>query len=247
MVAAVRGRGDRARSRRGQEVRHAHDGRRAVVDDADRAQSRIAVALRAHPRRTRIADPLGARPGWRRLPARRYERRPVRQAGRRLFTATSTSLDGSRSGSALPSRGRGPVSRSTATGTLRRGVPDGARRPQPLVCTGRPVHGHADDRARLDDRERRAAFDPVRSRFLGDVAGVGRERLSAHLRRLSVAGRPVRRPVRRAQDCSSSGSCCLHAGLARVRSGQLAGRAPRRRAGDAGLRRRARLGGVDCR
>ena len=48
----------------------------------------------------------------------------------------------------------------------------------------------------VDDRERRAAVDPGRPRLLRDLAGLGRQRLPAHLRRLPAARRPARRPLR---------------------------------------------------
>ena len=60
-----------------------------------------------------------------------------------------------------------------------------------VLCLGDP-----DDRARHDDRERRAALDPRGPRLLRDVARVGRERLPAHVRRLPAARRPARRPLR---------------------------------------------------
>src|ERR1041385_1720053 len=63
----------------------------------------------------------------------------------------------------------------------------------------RPLHavrGRADDRARHHDRERRAAFDPGQPRLHRERAGVGRQRLHAHLRRLPAARRAPRRPLR---------------------------------------------------
>ena len=58
-----------------------------------------------------------------------------------------------------------------------------------------------DDRAGRHDRERRPSLDPGRPRLLADVAGLGRERVPAHLRRLP--------PPRRAgwATCSVTGGC----------------------------------------
>ena len=59
-----------------------------------------------------------------------------------------------------------------------------------VLCCG------PDDRPRRDDRERRAALDPRGPRLLRVIAGLGRQRLPAHLRRLPAAGRPARRSLR---------------------------------------------------
>src|SRR2546423_1885165 len=74
----------------------------------------------------------------------------------------------------------------------------------------------ADDRAGHDDRERRAALDQERSRLLRDVARVGRERLSAHVRRLPPARRAGRRPARPPAALPGR-EHPLHPGLARRR------------------------------
>ena len=60
----------------------------------------------------------------------------------------------------------------------------------------RPLPRRPDDRARRLDRERRAAVDPRGPRLLGGVAGVGAQRLHAHVRRLHAPRRPARRPLR---------------------------------------------------
>ena len=70
------------------------------------------------------------------------------------------------------------------------------RLPQPLARALRSLRRHPDDRARHDDRERRAAVDQGRPRVLRDVARMGRQRLPAHLRRLPPARRAARRPLR---------------------------------------------------
>ena len=113
--------------------------------------------------------------------------------------------------------------------------------PQALARADRPLPGRPDDRARRDDRERRAAVDPGRPRLLRDVARLGRERLPAHVRRLPAARRPAGRPLR-APAAVPDRHRALHGRLARLRPRRLAG-APRRRARRAGARRRDRLGG----
>ena len=58
---------------------------------------------------------------------------------------------------------------ATARSTPRdrpKGSPDGTGQPHPLVRADRPLPGQPDDRARHDDRERRAAVDQGRSRLL---------------------------------------------------------------------------------
>src|SRR5690242_21365936 len=55
----------------------------------------------------------------------------------------------------------------------------------------------ADDRARLDDRECRAPVDQTGPAVHRRLAGMGRQRLSADLRRLSAAGRAARRSEER--------------------------------------------------
>ena len=110
-----------------------------------------------------------------------------------------------------------------------------------LACPDRPLPGRPDDRARRDDRECRAAVDPRRPRVLADLPGVGRERLSPHLRRLPAPRRPARRPVRAAPDVPRR-DLALHGRLARVRSRDLAG-LPRRGTRGTRRRRRGRLRG----
>ena len=83
--------------------------------------------------------------------------------------------------------------------------------------------------------------DPRRSRLLADVAGVGRERLPAHLRRLPAARRPARRPLR-PPPALPRRHRALHARLARLRPRDSQAHA-RRSAGRPGPRRRRRLGG----
>src|SRR3954447_2173138 len=45
------------------------------------------------------------------------------------------------------------------------------------ACALCALRGHADDRARRDDRERRPAIDPAGSGFLAEQPRLGRERL----------------------------------------------------------------------
>ena len=113
--------------------------------------------------------------------------------------------------------------------------------PPALARPLRALPGRHADRPRLDDRQRRPAVDPGRPRVLRGVAGLGGERLSAHLRRLPAAGRPARRPVRPAAAVPHR-SRALHGDVARLRAGGLPG-VPGHRASPAGLRRRDRVGG----
>ena len=80
-----------------------------------------------------------------------------------------------------------------------------------------------------------------RSRLLGDLARVGRERLPAHLRRLPAARRAARRPVRPPaavpRGIALFTLASLACGLADSKGLLIA------RAGGAGARRRDRLGG----
>ena len=67
--------------------------------------------------------------------------------------------------------------------------PTDPTRPKPLDRPLRALRGHADDRARRDRRERRAALDPGRPRLLAVEPGLGRERLPDRVRRPAAAGR----------------------------------------------------------
>ena len=116
-----------------------------------------------------------------------------------------------------------------------------AVRPTAVARAPRSLSRRSHDRARLDDRERRPTVDPSRPRFHRDLARLGRERLSAHLRRLPSPRRPARRPLRPPPPLPDRPHD-LHPRLARLRPGDLAG-VPHRGAGGAGLRRRDRLGG----
>ena len=75
--------------------------------------------------------------------------------------------------------------------------------------------------------------------LLGDVARLGRERLPADVRRLPVARRPARRPVRPSAAVHRRHRP-VHGRVARMRARDLAGGADRR-AGGAGTRRRRRV------
>ncbi len=101
--------------------------------------------------------------------------------------------------------------------------------------------GHADDRARRDDRERRAALDPGRSWFLPGQPRLGRQRLPDRLRRAAAAGRPDRRPDRPAPHLPDRARR-VHRRLAAVRGLADPGHADRR-ALRAGRRRRPDVGG----
>ena len=124
----------------------------------------------------------------------------------------------------------------------RKDSPDDHGLPQALVRTPRPLRRHLDDRARHDDRERGAAVDQGRSRVLGDLAGVGRQRLPAHLRRLPAA-RWAARGSLRAPASIPDRDRAVHRRLDRVRSRRLAG-VPDRRACGPGARWRDRLRGL---
>ena len=113
-------------------------------------------------------------------------------------------------------------------------------RPQPLAGALRALRRHADDRARRDDRERRAALDPGRPRLLAEQPRLGRQRLPDRLRRPAAARRPHRRPDRPAPHLPDRPRR-LHRRLAAVRGRPDAGDADRR-ALRPGRRRRADLG-----
>ena len=84
------------------------------------------------------------------------------------------------------------------------------------------------------------AVDPRGPRVLGDVVGMGRECVSAHLRRVPAARRTARRPLRAPAPLHRRDRA-LHGRFARVRARRLAGCVDRR-TGRAGSRRRGRLG-----
>ena len=85
-----------------------------------------------------------------------------------------------------------------------------------LVGAVRVVLRRPDDRARHDHRERRAALHPRGPAILRDLAGVGGQRLHADVRRLPVAGRPARRPVRSSTPLPARAHP-VHRGVARLR------------------------------
>ena len=119
---------------------------------------------------------------------------------------------------------------------------DPGRRSHPLARPLHPLPRQPHDRARRDDRERRAAVDQRGPRLLGDLAGVGGQRLPADLWRPAAARRAAGRPPRAPPDVHLRHHA-VHAQLAGVRPVDLAGDA-RRRARRAGRRRRRRLGGL---
>ena len=121
-------------------------------------------------------------------------------------------------------------------------VGDPHRRSHPLARSLRPLPRQPHDRPGRDDRERRAAVDQAGPRVLGDLAGVGGQRVPADLWRPAAARRAPRRPARASPDVHLRDHA-VHAQLAGVRPVELAGDA-RRRARRAGCRRRGRLGGV---
>ena len=84
------------------------------------------------------------------------------------------------------------------------------------------------------------AVDPRGPRVLGDVVGMGRECVSAHLRRVPAARRTARRPLRAPAPLHRRDRA-LHGRFFRVRARRLAGCVDRR-TGRAGSRRRGRLG-----
>ena len=111
---------------------------------------------------------------------------------------------------------------------------------QPLGSPVRALRRHADDRARRDDRERRAALDPGRSWVLPDQPRLGRQRLPDRVRRPAAARRPDRRPDRPAAHLPDRARR-VHRRVAAVRGRAEPGHADRR-ALRAGRRRRAHLG-----
>ena len=91
----------------------------------------------------------------------------------------------------------------------------------PLARLRRRLSRRADGGARRHHRHRRAALDPRRPRLQRDDAGLGRQRLPAHLRRLPSARRPARRPIRPPARLHRRHRR-LHRRLARLRRGERA-------------------------
>ena len=91
----------------------------------------------------------------------------------------------------------------------------------------------------VSHRRRRAALDQGRPRLLRHVPRVGGERVPAHVRRLSAARRPARRPVRPAPPLPDR-NLRVHGRVPRLRALDLAGNA-RRLARSAGARRCGRI------
>ena len=103
------------------------------------------------------------------------------------------------------------------------------------------LHGPADDGARRDDRERRAALDAARPRLLAGQPGLGDRRLHDRVRQLPPAGGTARRPARPQADVPDRPGR-VHARVGGVRRGRQPGLADRR-ALRPGSRRRGGLGG----
>ena len=101
-------------------------------------------------------------------------------------------------------------------------TPHDSRLANPLAGTPDRLPGRSDDRPRRHDRRRRAAVDPRGPRVLGDVVGMGRECVSAHLRRVPAARRTARRPLRAPAPLHRRDRA-LHGRVARVRARRLAG------------------------
>src|SRR5579871_3372079 len=93
----------------------------------------------------------------------------------------------------------------TATVTIRDGPgrrprrslrPSGLGRPPPLVRADRRLPGDADERARLDGRQRRAATDPAGSALHAGRPRLGDRRVPRRVRRVPADVGPARRPRR---------------------------------------------------
>ena len=110
-----------------------------------------------------------------------------------------------------------------------------------MGCAGRRLPRPADDGARRDDRERRAALDAARSRLLPGQPGLGHRRLHDRVRQLPAAGGPPRRPPRPQTDVLDRAGD-LHGRLGGVRHRRQPGGSDRRPV-RSGSRRR---GGVGC-
>ena len=175
------------------------------------SRARASTAAASGGRCARVADDLpGAWVGHLRI------RRPRSgETHRELRAATDEFFQGGRS--------------TFRTDRPERNALDDLGQPHTLVRTDRPLPGHADDRPRLDDRERRAALDQGRPRLLVDLARVGRERLPADVRRLPPARRAPRRPLRPAPAVPDRHHA-LHGRVAGLRPLDDAGPADQRRA-----------------
>ena len=213
-------------------------GQRVHRDRVDGDAAHVAQRLVGIGRREQPADAL-AQPGQvgpgDRDPRSRTRSGSARARPSGLRPPAVARLIGRRTMSSSADRGLHPRDRP-------KGSPDEQpRQPNPLARTPRPLPRRPDDRARRHDRGRRAAVDPRGPRLLRDVAGLGRERVPAHLRRLPASRRPARRPLRPPAPLPRRHRA-LHRRLARVRPRAVAG-VPDRRPGGAGARRRGRLGG----
>ncbi len=107
------------------------------------------------------------------------------------------------------------------------------------IALGSPVPGPADDGARRDDRERRAAVDPARTALLAGEPHVGDQRLPGDVRRLPAARRQDGRPGR-SQESVPDGPRDVHGGVGAVRARAGSDDADRG-AHSPGSRRRGRL------
>ena len=96
-----------------------------------------------------------------------------------------------------------------------------------MACPLCALRGHADDRARRDDRERRPAIDPGGPGLLADQPRMGRGRILDRFRRSVVAGGPHRRPDRSAPHLSLRPRH-VHGRLAALRHGPEPGTVDRR-------------------
>ena len=105
----------------------------------------------------------------------------------------------------------------------------------------RGVHGSADDGARRDDRERRAALDAARPWLLAGEPGVGDRCLPDRVRQLPAAGGTARRPTRPQADVPHRAGR-VHARLGGVRDRRRSGRIDRGPV-HPGARWRPRIGG----
>ncbi len=111
-----------------------------------------------------------------------------------------------------------------------------------MVGADGALPGRIDDRAGHDDRECGPALDPRRPAFYRDLAGLGGQRLHAHVRRLPAAGRAAGRPAGPPPDVSCRPGR-LHRGVAGLRPGPEPGAADRRARGP-GPGRRGGLCGI---
>ena len=100
-------------------------------------------------------------------------------------------------------------------------------RPPPLGSAVRGLPRAADDRARCDHRERRAAVDPARPPLHPGEPDLGRQRLPRHVREPPPAGGPARRSGR-PQARLPGRRYDFHAGLAALRHRPQLGSTDRR-------------------